>query len=233
MEREYTEEKRRALLSRGGLYYELKEDYARALEYYTSGGDHSKVSELLVRNAELHPGMGHYAEMEKYYRSLPEAEILASPSLMQGMSMLCALAMDYEGSERWYGELQAFAERCGRQDAAGKQARSRFAWLDISLPQRGVNGLTETIPAVFRLLMNKEVTLPSFSVTSALPSIMNGGKDFSEWSKKTTCSTRPSVSLWRRYWGGTAWVLRTAPSPRASLKRGRTWPVGCCPFSHS
>ena len=184
MEREYTEEKRRALLSRGGLYYELKEDYARALECYTSGGDHSKVSELLVRNADLHPGMGHYAEMEKYYRSLPEAEILASPSLMQGMSMLCALAMDYAGSERWYGELQKFAERCGRQDAAGKQARSRLAWLDIALPQRGVNGLTETIPAVFRLLMNKEVTLPPFSVTSALPSIMNGGKDFSEWSKK-------------------------------------------------
>lgn len=184
MEREYTEEKRKALFSRGGLYYELKEDYAHALECYTSGGDHSKVSELLVRNAELHPGMGHYAEMEKYYRSLPEVEILASPSLMQGMSMLCALAMDYEGSERWYGELQAFAEHCGRQDAAGKQARSRLAWLDISLPQRGVNGLTETIPTVFRLLTNKEVALPSFSVTSALPSIMNGGKDFSEWSKK-------------------------------------------------
>ena len=184
MEREYTEEKRKALFSRGGLYYELKEDYAHALECYTSGGDHTKVSELLVRNAELHPGMGHYAEMGKYYRSLPEAEILASPSLMQGVSMLCALAMDYAGSERWYGELQKFAERCGRQDAAGKQARSRLAWLDISLPQRGVNGLTETIPAVFRLLMNKEVTLPSFSVTSALPSIMNGGKDFSPWSKK-------------------------------------------------
>ena len=184
MEREYTQEKRKALISRGGLYYELKEDYAHALECYTSGGDHSKVSELLVRNAELHPGMGHYAEMEKYYRSLPEAEILASPSLMQGMSMLCALVMDYEGSERWYGELQKFVEHCGRQDAAGKQARGRLAWLDISLPQRGVKGLTETIPAVLRLLTNKEVALPSFSVTSALPSIMNGGKDFSEWSKK-------------------------------------------------
>ena len=184
MDREYTEEKRKALFSRGGLYYELKEDYAHALECYTSGGDHSKVSELLVRNAELHPGMGHYAEMEKYYRSLPETEILASPSLMQGMSMLCALVMDYEGSERWYGELQKFVEHCGRQDAAGKQARGRLAWLDISLPQRGVKGLTETIPAVFRLLTNKEVALPSFSVTSALPSIMNGGKDFSEWSKK-------------------------------------------------
>ena len=184
MEREYSEEKRRALFSRGALYYELKEDYARALDCYTKGGDHAKVSELLIRNAELHPGMGHYSEMEKYYRSLPESEILASPALMQGMSMLCALVMDYEGSERWYQELQKFALRCGKEDAAGKQARSRLAWLDISLPQRSVEDLTETIPAVFRLLTNKEVSLPSFSVTSGLPSVMNGGKDFSVWSRK-------------------------------------------------
>lgn len=184
MDREYTAEKKKVLFSRGGLYYELKEDYVRALECYTTGGDHSKVSELLIRNAELHPGMGHYSEMEKYYRSLPESEILASPSLMQGMSMLCALAMDYEESERWYRELQEFSHRCEKKDAAGKQAKSRLAWLDISLPQRGVDGLTKTIPAVFQLLKNKQVKLPPFSVTSALPSLMNGGKDFSEWSKK-------------------------------------------------
>lgn len=155
MEREYTEEKRKALISRGGLYYELKEDYAHALECYTSGGDHSKVSELLVRNAELHPGMGHYAEMEKYYRSLPEAEILASPSLMQGMSMLCALVMDYEGSERWYGELQKFVEHCGRQgdgsqdiqvnavDVAGAVLNVRF--------QRGEGQLRRVRSAVLQL----------------------------------------------------------------------------------
>ena len=184
MGREYTDEKRKVIFGRGGLYYELKEDYAHALACYTKGGDHSKVSDLLVRNAELHPGMGHYSEMENYYRSLPESEIAASPSLMQGMSMLCALAMDYEGSERWYRELREFWKRCEKQDAAGKQARGRLAWLDISLPQRGVDGLAATIPAVFTLLTNKELTLPSFSVTSALPSLMNGGKDFSEWSKK-------------------------------------------------
>ena len=184
LEREYTPKKRNALFSRGGMYYELKEDYAHALDCYDKGGDHTKVSELLARNAELHPGMGHYSEMEKYYRSLPESEILASPSLMQGMSMLCALAMDYEGSEHWYRELREFARCRGKEDGAGKQARSRLAWLDISLPQRGVEGLTETIPAVFRLLTNKEVALPPFSATSTLPSLMNGGKDFSPWSKK-------------------------------------------------
>ena len=64
------------------------------------------------------------------------------------------------------------------------QARGRLAWLDISLPQRGAEGLTTIIPAVFQLLTNKEVTLPAFSITSALPSLMNGGKDFSQWSPK-------------------------------------------------
>ena len=64
------------------------------------------------------------------------------------------------------------------------QARGRLAWLDISLPQRGAEGLTTIIPAVFQLLTNKEVTLPAFSITGALPSLMNGGKDFSEWSPK-------------------------------------------------
>ena len=184
MDREYSDEKRRTVLNRGGLYYELKEDYSHALECYTMAGDHSKVSELLVRNAELHPGMGHYSEMEKYYRSLPEAEIAASPALMQGMSMLCALAADYEGSERWYRELSQFARSRTKSDAAGRQARGRLAWLDISLPQRGVTDLTAIIPAAYRLLVNKEVVLPAFSVTSALPSIMNGGKDFSEWSRR-------------------------------------------------
>ena len=184
MDREYPEEKKKTLYSRGGMYYELKEDFVHAMDCYIRGGDHSKVSELLIRSAELHLGMGHYYEMEKYYHSLPEKEILASPALMQAMSMLCAMEMDYEKSEQWYEALKQFAEQCDRMDAGGRQARSRLAWLDISLPQREVSGLTDTIPAVFRLLRGKEITLPPFSVTSTLPSIMNGGKDFSDWSKK-------------------------------------------------
>lgn len=184
MEREYTPEQQKACFKRGGLYYELREEYVQALDCYTRGGDHAKVSELLGRTAELHPGMGHYSQMEKYYRSLPEGEVLSSPALMQGMSMLCALKMDYQGSERWYEALEQFAQRCSKGDAAGRQARSCLAWLDISLPQRGVERLTDTIPAVFRLITGREVRLPAFSVTSALPSIMNGGKDFSPWSRQ-------------------------------------------------
>lgn len=182
MNRVFPPEKRKALLSRGALYYELQEDYSHALDCYDRGGDYAKVSELLIRNSELHPGMSHYLELEKYYRRLPESEVLASPSLMQSMSMLCALSGDYDGSERWYHSLQQFADGCDRKDAALKQAKSRLVWLDISLPQRSVEDLTKIFPAAYRLLVSKAVVLPPFSVTSSLPSLLNGGKDFSSWS---------------------------------------------------
>ena len=183
-QREYSEEQRHALLGRGGLYFELKGEYGKALEYYSKAGESGKVSELLIKSTTLHPGMGQYEKLERYFRTLKDSQIKASPALMQGMSMLCALRMDYDGSERWYNELECFAAVRNKSDAAAKEARSRLTHLDISLPQRGVGGLVKTISTAFKLLTNKEIKLPSFSVTSTLPSIMNGGKDFSQWSKK-------------------------------------------------
>lgn len=182
--RKRTEAQRRAVMSRGALYYELHGDLGRALFFYEKSGESDKVSELLIKSTYLHPGMGYYEELENYYMSLDKKVAEQSPALMQAMSMLMALRSDYKASEEWYASLKRFADSLEKGDAAKKEAKSRLAWLDISLPQRGVLGLTETIPAVFALMCNKEITLPEFSVTSAMPSIMNGGKDFSDWSKK-------------------------------------------------
>lgn len=181
--REYTDEQRRALYARAGLCFELRENYGKALECYSKSGESAKVSELLIRSMALHPGMGHYEELDKYFMSLSEERIKSSPALMQGMSMLCSLHTDYEQSERWYNELREFASVRTGTDAAAKEAKSRIAFLDISLPQRGTSGLVQTISNTFKLFTNKEIKLPTFSVTSTLPSIMNGGKDFSDWSK--------------------------------------------------
>lgn len=196
LECEYTDEQRRSLYNRGALYYELHQDFGQALALYQQGGERRKVTELLRRSAELHPGMGHYEELAAYYNTLSDEEVAASPSLMQAVSMLCALRGDYEGSQRWYGMLADFTGRRRGNDAAGREARGRLAWLDISLPQRGVGHLAEVISAACRLLNSRQIELPSFSVTSALPSIMNGGKDFSEWSKRDDvlyATLRPAV----------------------------------------
>ena len=179
----YTIAQQRALYSRGGLFYELHGNYAKALEYYAKSEEQNKVSELIIKTMEMHPGMGQYEKLENYFLSLPDSIVKESPALMQGKSMLCALHGDYDASEQWYRELEQFFLVRKKSDAAAKEAKSRLTWLDIALPQRGVKGLTETIKSAFSLMRNKEIKLPPFSVTSTLPSIMNGGKDFSPWSK--------------------------------------------------
>ncbi len=72
-ESEYTVEQQRALYSRGGLYFEPHENYAKALEYYSKSSDRAKVSELLIKTINMHPGMGHYEDLEQYFFSLSDA----------------------------------------------------------------------------------------------------------------------------------------------------------------
>lgn len=184
LEREYGAQERNEIYRRAGLYYELHDDYVQAMRCYQSCGEHRLVSELLIKNGRQPPGAAHYYEMEQYYYALPREEILRSPELMSAMSMLTALSLDVDASEEWYRELQTCFAGLKRTDANYKEAKSRLIFLDISLPQRGSGGLTELIGSLFRAMSDKNLTLPEFSVTSTMPSIMNGGKDFSSWSKK-------------------------------------------------
>lgn len=90
--------------------------------------------------------------------------------------------MNVEESERWYRELEAYQKRAEGSEA--REARGRLITLDISLPHRGIVGMTDLLKAAGVLLTNKKVRIPELSVTSNLPSMMNGGKDFCEWSRR-------------------------------------------------
>lgn len=56
--------------------------------------------------------------------------------------------------------------------------RTVFLYLDVGLPGRGSVNILQLIKDCYTLLSEK-----SLSVTSNLPSLMNGGKDFCDWSK--------------------------------------------------
>ena len=87
--------------------------------------------------------------MSQYYHALPEEEVLQNPTLMQGMSLLCALELDFDASERWYQALKSFMQSCTRSDTY-KEARSRLAWLEIALPQRSVEKLPDLLLSYFQ-----------------------------------------------------------------------------------
>jgi len=179
-----TDAEQHILYSRAALYYELYDEPDIALEYYSLAGEESKVSALLMKHAEQHPGVGYYRELQNYYFALPIEEILKSSSLMCAMSMLTAMCLDYDASEQWYYELKSYASHLKKTGPEYKSVQGRLSYLDIALPQRGSKGLIDVISSVFSVVKDKKLNVPPFSVTSTLPSIMNGGKDFCEWSKK-------------------------------------------------
>ncbi len=175
-------EQYKRLLYRAGMYYEANGEDGLAVEAYKKCGADDNIRNLLIRNAQKHMGVGCYFEMRKYYFQLDESDIEKSVILMTAMSMLYSLMMDEEKSEYWYGKLKEYYQKAVGEEK--KAAAARVLYLDIGLPHRGSAGVLDAIKSVPRLLFDKGIKLPEFSVTSNMPSTMNGGKDFCNWSLK-------------------------------------------------
>lgn len=180
--RTYHRERWERLYYNAGLYYELEGDAPNALRMYEACHDTERIAGLLISNARKNPASGHYYELRQYYLSLPEEKIRESMELMAGMSMLQSMLLNIEESEGWYEKLKQLEGTLS--GSAKKAAKGLVVYLEIGLPHRGSNALIDIMKNTGTLLMNRSISLPEFSVTSNLPSQMNGGKDFCEWSKK-------------------------------------------------
>lgn len=164
-----------------GLYYEMQDQIVQALEMYEKYGWTNRIRELLIRNARRNPGNGHYFELRKYYFQLREEEIEENVILMTAMSMLYSLMLQPEKSEYWYEKLKTYESKARGRNR--QEASSRLGYLDIALPHRGSRGILHIMKRIPSVLLDQGVRLPEFSVTSNMPSTMNGGKDFCHWSK--------------------------------------------------
>lgn len=182
LRRKYTKEQIRSLYENAGLFYQLSHQPLRALELYEKIGDTERIASILIDNIREAPNKGYYYELKKYYLALSEQKILSSPELMCGMSMLQSLLLDIDESERWYRELEDYAKK--HSGSQKRIAKSRLLYLDIALPHRGTDKMIEILKKAYLLLLDKQVSLQEFSVTSNQASQMNGGKDFCEWSKR-------------------------------------------------
>ncbi|MBQ7157896.1 MAG: hypothetical protein IJS09_00515 [Treponema sp.] len=163
-------------------WYEQNDDFENAMALYLKAERKDCVIDLLIQNAAQNPSNGHYLGLSKYYFELSEKEIEQNIVLMSGMCMVCSMTFKTEQSEYWYEKIKERA-----RTAKGKEkteAKRRLAYLDIALPHRGSKNILSIIKDLSTLIITKGMKLPAFSITSNLPSTMNGGKDFSDWSLK-------------------------------------------------
>lgn len=169
------------LMIRAGDCLRVKGRYMDALILYEEAGSEQSIAELLIQHAKETPGTGFYNELRSFYLKLSDSYIKKSSVLMAGMSMLQSMLMNIEESERWYQELKEYVKI--QKGTTKKEAESRLIYLEIALPHRGGVGILQLIKQITPLLLSRKLKIPEISVTSNLPSQMNGGKDFCEWSK--------------------------------------------------
>ena len=88
---------------------------------YEKAGSTERMLSILIDNARKSPNSAYFYELKQYYLALPEESVKKSPELMCGMSMLQSLLLNPEESERWYQELQAYAD--SHQAVAGESQK--------------------------------------------------------------------------------------------------------------
>lgn len=164
-----------------GTCYEMQGRVIEALQMYQKCHQKESISRILIENARNHPGSGRYWELRRYYLELPEEMIRESSELISAMSMLQSIMLNDEESERWYQELVTYAKT--HTGSAKREAQARLLYLDVALPQRGTVHMKDILTNAWTLISKNDVTLPEISLTNNQPSIMNGGKDFSSWSR--------------------------------------------------
>lgn len=145
----------------------------------------SDVNRLLAQAAEMGNLFsfkdGGYT-LRPAYLALPEEEVRSSPDLIAARSMLYSLALNATESERWYAVLQEYAA-AHPDPEEHRLAESWLVYLDISLPHRGSTNLIEVLDEAARKIQTERLVMPEFSVTGGQPSIINGSKDFCDWTR--------------------------------------------------
>lgn len=169
------------LLSRAGEFLEQDGHTVRALAIYRQCSQEDRIHNILVQEARKHPGVGNYWALRQYYQALPPAEIEKEPTLMAAESVLYSVLMNTEKSEYWYSRLKQYAGSA--KGTARNEAVGEIAYLDVVLPHRGSENMVRILKSIPGLMRSSGDVLRPVSLTNNQPSLMNGGKDFCEWSK--------------------------------------------------
>ena len=169
------------LLSRAGEFLEQDGHTVRALAIYRQCSQEDRIHNILVQEARKHPGVGNYWALRQYYQALPPAEIEKEPTLMAAESVLYSVLMNTEKSEYWYSRLKQYAGSA--KGTARNEAVGEIAYLDVVLPHRGSGNMVRILKSIPGLMRSSGDVLRPVSLTNNQPSLMNGGKDFCEWSK--------------------------------------------------
>lgn len=165
------------------LYYTLHDDIKSALRFYKMAGNTRKIAELLLKSTRSSSSMSFFYDLREYFFALPDETVAQYPELISMISMIYSGMCNVDESERYFDMLVGIENDKSSDAALKKRAREEIAYLTISLPHRGSNSIVKIVKSLAAIISSRDMSLNTMSVTGDMPGLVNGGKDFSEWTK--------------------------------------------------
>lgn len=179
----YSQKQIQGIYEKAARYYEEEGDIASALSYYSKADNVDKIVELLKCSMDNYGGVILTKSVDEHLKYVDKKIIEESPELLSISAMVYSGKMEPEISEEYVKKLQRLLESVDSGDKRYKKAKENLNYLSIALPHRGISGMVKRVPALARYYLTSGTRMQKVSITGALPSMMNGGKDFCAWVK--------------------------------------------------
>lgn len=180
----YSKEKIVNIYNIAGQYFKRHNKLLESYAMFEKSDNKSGQIDVLVENARLNPSDGYLTELKSAYLSLDESTVLEHPELIAANCMINSLLLDVEASDYWYDILEKKAKTLSGR--AQKTAKSYLTYLDIACIHKPQKNVLPILKSIATAVFDKSIIVPEWALTCNGPTIMNGGRDFCEWSKKDT-----------------------------------------------
>lgn len=177
----YSKERIVDIYNTAGHYFKRHNRILEAFDMYDKAGNKSGQLDILIENARLNPSDGYLTELKSVYLSLDEETITQYPELMAAVCMLYSLMLDVEQSEYWYGVLKEKSKTLTGKPQ--KTAKRYLTYLDIACIHKPGKNILSMLKSLANSVIDRSIIVPEWALTCNAPTLMNGGRDFCEWSK--------------------------------------------------
>lgn len=181
--KELTENELKVILKSCGEYYEKEEpNLLYAVEYYILSKNYEKAIQILSNKNIQHLGIINYSEIEQYILKIPKNIIERSPYLCINLAHMYRLNEQDIEAEYWCEKFNKILLSKKSDKAEYLKLYQMLIYYKICKETTNDIKLADYIKLLGNLnLMTNQIK--DITITGNMPSILNGGKDLSNWAR--------------------------------------------------
>jgi len=174
-------EERVLIYANAGKCYEKRRELNEALRCYKEAGQVEKIAELVIYLSENVDG-DFIKNSEVYLKELPKEMEEKFPKLLGVKTLLFSYQMKVEESNLYLQKLKKKVEEEKKKGGRGEALKVYVRTL-VALPHGTSEDVRKKLIFLSKYILRYGICIENIIPTGNMPSVINGGLDFSKWSK--------------------------------------------------